>query len=67
MNENREKKHACKPYAAKQENSDVLAEPQFDRFFNNWNAEREETGTLRVLSLFSGCSGSETRIGTTVS
>lgn len=57
MNENREKKHTCKPYAAKQEYSDVLAEPQFDLFFNNGNAERKETGTLRVLSLFSGCGG----------
>lgn len=37
--------------------SDLIAEPQFDLFFNNGDDERHEDGTLRVLSLFSGCGG----------
>lgn len=37
--------------------SDILQEPQFDLFFNNGEEERQEEGTLRVLSLFSGCGG----------
>lgn len=37
--------------------SDLVAEPQFDLFFNNGDNERHEDGTLRVLSLFSGCGG----------
>lgn len=37
--------------------SDIVAEPQFDLFFNNGENERHENGTLRVLSLFSGCGG----------
>ncbi len=32
-------------------------QPKFELFFNNGNSERQETGTLRVLSLFSGCGG----------
>ena len=36
---------------------DILAEPQWNLFFNNGNDERHEEGTLRVLSLFSGCGG----------
>ena len=37
--------------------SDIVAEPQFDLFFNNGENERHEKGSLRVLSLFSGCGG----------
>ena len=37
--------------------SDLVAEPQFELFFNNGENERLEEGTLRVLSLFSGCGG----------
>lgn len=37
--------------------SDLVAEPGYDLFFNNGEAERQEEGTLRVLSLFSGCGG----------
>ena len=37
--------------------SDLVAEPQFELFFNNGENERQEAGTLRVLSLFSGCGG----------
>ena len=32
----------------------LLAEPQYELFFNNGENERKEEGTLRVLSLFSG-------------
>ena len=35
----------------------LLAEPQYELFFNNGENERKEEGTLRVLSLFSGCGG----------
>ena len=37
--------------------SDLVAEPQCELFFNNGENERQEEGTLRVLSLFSGCGG----------
>ena len=37
--------------------SDIVAEPQYDMWFNNGENERNEEGTLRVLSLFSGCGG----------
>lgn len=37
--------------------SDLVAEPQYDLFFNNGQTERQESETLRVLSLFSGCGG----------
>lgn len=37
--------------------SDIVGEPQYDMFFNNGDGERHEEGTLRVLSLFSGCGG----------
>ena len=40
-----------------QQHSDIVAEQQYDLFFNNGNGERHEEGTLRVLSLFSGCGG----------
>ena len=36
---------------------DLVKEPQYDLFFNNGQNERHEEGTLRVLSLFSGCGG----------
>lgn len=37
--------------------SDLVKEPQYQLYFNNGNNERLENGTLRVLSLFSGCGG----------
>ena len=37
--------------------SDLVAETQYELFFNNGQDERKEDGTLRVLSLFSGCGG----------
>lgn len=40
-----------------EQHSDVVQEPQYDLFFNNGEEERHEEGTLRVLSLFSGCGG----------
>lgn len=40
-----------------EDRSDLVAEPQYELFFNNGENERQEEGTLRVLSLFSGCSG----------
>ena len=40
-----------------EQQSDLVAEPQYDLFFNNGQNERQEKGTLRVLSLFSGCGG----------
>ena len=40
-----------------QQHSDIVAEQQYDLFFNNGDEERHEGGTLRVLSLFSGCGG----------
>ena len=40
-----------------EQQSDLVAEPQFELFFNNGEEERHEEGTLRVLSLFSGCGG----------
>ena len=36
-----------------EQQSDLVAEPQFELFFNNGEEERHEEGTLRVLSLFS--------------
>ncbi len=39
------------------QHSDLVGEPQYDLFYNNGNTERNEVGTLRVLSLFSGCGG----------
>lgn len=40
-----------------EDHSDLVAEPQYELFFNNGENERHEEGTLRVLSLFSGCGG----------
>lgn len=40
-----------------EDHSDLVSEPQFELFFNNGENERHEEGTLRVLSLFSGCGG----------
>ena len=34
-----------------------VMDPQNDLWFNNGEKERGEDGTLRVLSLFSGCGG----------
>ena len=39
------------------EHSDLIEDPQYELFFNNGENERQEEGTLRVLSLFSGCGG----------
>lgn len=43
--------------AENEDYSDLVAEPQYELFFNNGENERKEEGTLRVLSLFSGCGG----------
>ncbi len=51
------KNHTSKPYENTQEFSDMVCEPQFNLFFNNGENERQEAGTRRVLSLFSGCGG----------
>lgn len=40
-----------------EDHSDLVAEPQYELFFNNGENERQEEATLRVLSLFSGCGG----------
>lgn len=45
------------PYPPMEQYSDLVAEPQYDLFFNNGDNERKEESTLRVLSLFSGCGG----------
>ena len=37
--------------------SRIVEDPQYSLFFNNGQKERQEEGTLRVLSLFSGCGG----------
>ena len=37
--------------------SDLIVEPICRLFFNNGQNERKEEGTLKVLSLFSGCGG----------
>ncbi len=52
-----ENKYTSRPYEISQEFSDMVCEPQFNLFFNNGENERKEEGTLRVLSLFSGCGG----------
>lgn len=40
-----------------EDHSDLVAEQHYDLFFNTGENERQEEGTLRVLSLFSGCGG----------
>lgn len=40
-----------------EERYDLVRKPQYDLFFNNGERERQEEGTIRVLSLFSGCGG----------
>lgn len=40
-----------------EDKTEMVAEPQYELFFNNGVNERQEKGTLRVLSLFSGCGG----------
>lgn len=49
-------KKTHKPYEM-EFSSDLVAEPCMDLFYNNGEKERYERGTLRVLSLFSGCGG----------
>ena len=39
------------------ERSDLVEDPQYELFFNTGENERQEEGSLRVLSLFSGCGG----------
>lgn len=43
--------------AGLQQVSDLVEEIQYNLFFNNGENERREDGTLRVLSIFSGCGG----------
>ncbi len=40
-----------------EQRSDIVREPTYDLFYNNGDNERVEEGTLRVLSIFSGCGG----------
>lgn len=51
------KKTIAYTYIETEEHSDLVSEPQIDLFFNNGENECREEGTLRVLSLFSGCGG----------
>lgn len=44
-------------YSQQVDFTDIIAEPLPDFYFNNGTHERQEKGTLRVLSLFSGCGG----------
>ena len=44
-------------YKPIQQHSDIVKEPLYDMFFNTGEGERQENGTLRMLSLFSGCGG----------
>lgn len=53
----KEKKRKSRLYETNREYSDLISEPQYSLFFNNGASERQESGTLRVLSLFSGCGG----------
>ncbi len=46
-----------KQYPVFEDSFDLVAEPQSHLFYNNGENERQENGTLRVLSLFSGCGG----------
>ena len=40
-----------------EQHSDIVSEPSYDLFYNNGDNDRREDGTLRVLSIFSGCGG----------
>ncbi len=40
-----------------EQHSDIVSEPSYDLFYNNGENDRVEDGTLRVLSIFSGCGG----------
>lgn len=40
-----------------EQRSDIVSEPSYDMFYNSGDNERKEEGTLRVLSIFSGCGG----------
>ena len=44
-------------YEIVEPHSDIVSEPSYDLFYNNGENERIEEGTLRVLSIFSGCGG----------
>lgn len=44
-------------YEILEPHSDIVSEPSYDLFYNNGENERIEEGTLRVLSIFSGCGG----------
>ncbi len=57
MDKEYREKHLGIQYEAIQEYSDLVSESQPELFFNNGERERHEEGTLRVLSLFSGCGG----------
>lgn len=57
MSANNKEELVHKLYETHKEHSNSVTEPQFDLFFNNGDSERFEKGTLRVLSLFSGCGG----------
>lgn len=46
-----------KQYPVFEDSFDLVAEPQCHLFYNNGENERQEKGTLRVLSIFSGCGG----------
>ncbi len=46
-----------KKYTEFDQHSDIVSEPSYELFYNNGDNERIEDGTLRVLSLFSGCGG----------
>lgn len=49
--------HINKPCETCQEFSDLVPEPQSNFPFNDGESGRQNDGTLRVLSLFSGCGG----------
>lgn len=44
-------------YKELEQHSDIVSEPSYDLFYNNGENDRKEDGTLRVLSIFSGCGG----------
>lgn len=51
------KKETKYPVIENLQTSDIIEESQLDLFFNNGVNERIEDGTIRILSLFSGCGG----------
>ena len=52
--ENKTKQYSIEDY---EDRCDLVKEPQYKLWFNNGEYERQEPGSLRVLSLFSGCGG----------